>query len=166
MKRIKDLVEEILEMETKIKNSPILEGDRAKFHFTLHNLDYTKEKKEVEIEKETEIFNYKDYITFVAETFEHKTDTKFIKIGEKEYKMTYEIEKEKFSVSEIVNKIYDEFQIRKLEGIILKLNETEYTSENLPSKDVIEQVIKNSMEKVGMTGDFLGKKQTSCFFCL
>lgn len=162
--RIKDLVEEILEMETKIKNSPILNGDRASYHFTLHNLDYTKEKKEVEIEKETEVFNYKDYITFVAETFEHKTDTKFVKIGEKEYKMTYEIEKEKFSVSEIVNKIYDEFQIRKLEGIILKLNETEYTSENLPSKDVIEQVIKNSMEKVGMTGDFLGKKNRQAVF--
>jgi type III restriction enzyme len=162
--RIKDLVEEILEMETKIKNSAILEGDRANFHFILHNLDYTKEKKEIEIEKETEVFNYKDYITFAAETFEHKTDTKFVKIGEKEYKMTYEIEKEKFSVSEIVNKIYDEFQIRKLEGVILKLNETEYTSENLPSKDVIEQVIKNSMEKVGMTGDFLGKKNRQAVF--
>ncbi|MDI9356023.1 MAG: restriction endonuclease subunit R, partial [Chitinophagaceae bacterium] len=162
--RIKDLVEEILEMETKIKNSPILDGDRAKFHFTLHNLDYTKEKKEVEIEKETEVFNYKDYITFVAETFEHKTDTKFVKIGEKEYKMTYEIEKEKFSVSEIVNKIYDEFQIRKLEGIILKLNETEYTSSNLPSKEIIEQVIRNSMDKVGMTGDFLGKKNRQAVF--
>lgn len=162
--RIKDLVEEILEMETKIKNSIILDGDRSIHHFTLHNLDYTKEKKEVEIEKETEVFNYKDYITFVAETFEHKTDTRFVKIGEKEYKMTYEIEKEKFSVSAIVNKIYDEFQIRKLEGIILKLNETEYTSENLPSKEVIEQVITNSMEKVGMTGDFLGKKNRQAVF--
>lgn len=162
--RIKDLVEEILEMETKIKNSPILDGQRSNFHFKLHNLDYTKEKEEIEIEKETEVFNYKDYITFVAETFEHKTDTKFVKIGEKEYKMTYEIEKEKFSIPEIVNKIYDEFQIRKLEGIILKLNETEYTSGNLPSKDVIEQVIKNSMEKVGMTGEFLGKKNRQAVF--
>lgn len=162
--RIKDLVEEILEMETRIKNSPILEGDRANYHFTLHNLDYTKEKKEVEIEKETEIFNYKDYITFVAETFEHKTDTKFVKIGDKEYKMTYEIEKEKFLVSDIVNKIYDEFQIRKLEGIILKLNETEYTSENLPTKEIIEQVIRNSMEKVGMSGDHLGKKNRQAVF--
>jgi len=162
--RIKDLVEEILEMETKIKNSQILEGDRADFHFTLYNIDYTKEKKEVEIEKETEVFNYKDYITFAAETFEHKTDTKFVKVGDKEYKMTYEIEKEKFSVSEIINKIYDEFQIRKLEGIILKLNETEYTSENLPSKEVIEQVIRNSMDKVGMTGDYLGKKNRQAVF--
>ena len=44
--KIKDLVEEILEMETKIKNSPILNGDRVNFHFLLHNLDYTKEKKD------------------------------------------------------------------------------------------------------------------------
>jgi type III restriction enzyme len=162
--RIKDLVEEILEMETKIKNSSINDGDRSNFHFTLYNLDYTKEKREVEVEKETEVFNYKDYITFVAETFDHKTDTKFVKIGDKEYKMTYDIEKEKFLVSDIVNKIYDEFQIRKLEGIILKLNETEFTSENLPSKEVIEQVIINSMEKVGMQGGYLGKKNRQAVF--
>lgn len=162
--RIKDLVEEILEMETKIKNSAILDGARAEFHFLLRNLDYTKEKKQVDVEKQTEVFNYKDYITFVAETFEHKTDTKFVKIGDKEYRMTYEIEKEKFLISEIINKIYEEFKIRKLEGIILKLNETEYTSENLPSKDVIEEVIKNSMEKVGMTGNFLGKKNRQAVF--
>lgn len=162
--RIKDLVEEILEMETKIKNSPIIQGDRSSYHFKLHNLDYTKEKKEVEIEKETEVFNYKDYITFIAETFEHKTDTRFVKIGDKEYNLTYEIEKEKFLISDIVNKIYDEFQIRKLEGIILKLNETEYTSENLPDKSIVEQVIRNSMDKVGMTGEYLGKKNRQAVF--
>jgi len=162
--RIKDLVEEILEMETKIKNSSIVDGDRVNYHFTLHNIDYTKEKVEKEIERDTEVFNYKDYITFVAETFEHKTDTKYVRIGDKEYKMTYEIEKEKFLVSNIVNKIYDEFQIRRLEGIILKLNETEYTSENLPNKETIEKVIINSMEKVGMQGDYIGKKNRQAVF--
>ncbi len=162
--RIKDLIEEILEMETKIKNSPIINGERSKYHFTLHNIDYTKVRVEKEIERDTEVFNYKDYIKFVAETFEHKTDTKFVRVGDKEYKMTYEIEKEKFLISDIVAKIYDEFQIRKLEGIILKLNESEYTSENLPRREAIEQVIRNSMEKVGMQGDYIGKKNRQAVF--
>lgn len=162
--QIKDLVEEILEMETKIKNSPILEGDRSNFHFKLYNIDYTKEKIEKEIERKTEIFNYKDYITFVSETFEHKAETKFVKIGDKEYNLSYNIEKEKFSIEEIVNKIYDEFQMRKLEGIILNLDETEYTNENLPDKSIIEKVIRNSMEKVGMSGDYLGKRNRQAVF--
>ncbi len=55
-------------------------------------------------------------------------------------------------------------KIFNTQDLVLKVNETEYTSENLPSKDVIEQVIKNSMEKVGMTGDFLGKKNRQAVF--
>jgi len=153
---IKDLVLEILEMETKIKNSAILTGDRAKHHFTLRNITYKKEKTEIE-NPDTKIFNYKDYIAFVTETFEHKTETKYVKINDKEYPIVYDIEKEKFPVEEIVNKIYDEFQIRKLEGVILKLNETEYTNKNLPTKEVIEKIIRNSMKRAGMDGDHLGK---------
>lgn len=160
---IKDLVEEILEMETKIKNSPLVSGDRAKYHFKLYNITYKKEKTEIE-NPDTKVFNYKDYIEFVTETFEHKTETKYVKINDKEYPITYDIEKEKFPVLEIVNKIYDEFQIRKLEGVILKLNETEYTNENLPTKDVIEKIIRNSMKRAGMDGDYLGKTNRQAIY--
>ena len=160
---IKDLVEEILEMETKIKNSPMLKGDRAKHHFTLHNITYKKERTEV-ANPDTKVFNYKDYIEFVTETFEHKTETKYVKINDKEYPIIYDIEKEKFPVDEIVNKVYDEFQVRKLEGIILKLNETEYTNKNLPTKEVIEKIIRNSMARVGMKGAYLGKTNRQAVF--
>ena len=160
---IKDLVEEILEMESKIKNSPILTGDRAKFHMTLHNITYKKKKTEIE-NPDTKIFNYKDYIEFVTETFEHKTETKYVKINDKEYPIIYDIEKEKFLIDEIVNKVFDEFQVRKLEGIILKLNETEYTNKNLPTKDVIEKIIRNSMARVGMSGNYLGKSNRQAVY--
>lgn len=162
--RIKDLVAEILEMETKIKNSAILDGDRANFHFSLHNLDYTKEKREVEIEKDTKVFNYKDYIKFSSETLKVKTETKYVKFGDKEYKIPYEIEKEKFSIEYIVSKIYEEFQTRRLEGIILKLNENDFNSDNLPQKSDIEKYIRNSMEQAGLIGDYLGKKNTMAAF--
>jgi len=153
---IKDLVEEILEMESKIKNSSLVSGDRAKHHFTLYNITYKKEKTEVE-NPDTKVFNYKDYIEFVTETFEHKTETKYVKINNKDYPIIYNIEKEKFPLEEVVSKIFDEFQIRKLEGIILKLDEMEYTNENLPTKEVIEKIIRNSMKRAGMDGDYLGK---------
>ena len=162
--RIKGLVEEILEMETKIKNSPIIEGERAKYHFTLYNINYTKNTIEKTIEKDTEIFNYKDYIKMSSETFEHKTETKYVNFNGKEYGIPYEIEKEKFSISDIVDKIHEEFRIRKLEGITLKLDEKEYTSENLPDKNTIEAIIRKSMKKAGLEGDYLGKKNRQSIF--
>lgn len=163
-KNIKDLVDEILEMETRVKNSPITEGDRSQYNFKVYNINYEKNKVEREISKDTKIFNYKDYIEFAAETFEHKTETKYVKIGEKEYSLPYTIEKEKFHVDEIVNKIFDEFQIRKLEGITLKLDEKEYTSDNLPDKSIIESVIRNSMTRRGIEGDYLGKRNRQAVF--
>jgi type III restriction enzyme len=163
--KIKDLVEEILEMETKIKNSPLTVGERAKYHFTLYNIDYSKTAIEKEIEKDTEVFNYKDYIKFSAETFEHKTETRFVKFNDKEYSIQYEIEKEKFLINDIVDKIHEEFRVRKLEGITLKLDEKEYTSNNLPDKKTIEAVIRKSMKEVGLEdSDYLGKKNRQAVF--
>lgn len=164
-KNIKDLVDEILEMETRVRNSPLIEGERSKYHFKLYNINYKKEKVEREISRDTETFNYKDYIEFAAETFEHKTEVKYVKIGDKEYSLPYEIEKEKFHITnEIVNKIYEEFQMRKLEGIILKMDEKEYTSENLPNKDAIESIIRRSMKRRGLEGDYLGKRNRQAVF--
>jgi type III restriction enzyme len=161
--RIKDLVEEILEMETKVKNSPLLSGDRSKYHFHVYNINYTTKKDETPNEY-TKVFNYKDHINLSSETFEHESNVKYVRIGDKEYSIKYEIEKEKFSVSDTVDKIYDDFHNRLLEGKILKLDKAEYTSENLPSREMIEKLIRTSMEKVGLQGDCLGKKNRQAIF--
>jgi len=158
--RIKELVLEILEMEKKIKNSPIVKGERAKFHFFIYNIDYDKDMIETEITKNTEVYNYKEYFYFAAESFEHQTDTKYLKFGDKEYTIQYDIKKEKYPIigkDGIVEKIYNEFQTRKLEGKILKLGDEEYTNVDLPSRETIEKLIRKSMDKVGITGDYLGK---------
>jgi type III restriction enzyme len=162
--RIKDLVEEILEMEARIKNSPLLSGERAKYHFHIYNINYEKTNKEIP-NKDTKVFNYKDHINLLAsETFVHESAVKYFRIGDKEYNIKYEIEKEKFSVSEIVDKIYDDFRTRLLEGKILKLNKNEYTCDNLPDKQAIEKLIHDSMEKVGLKGDYLGRKNRKAIF--
>ena len=45
----------------------------------MYNVSYKREYSEVEA-KETKVFNYKDYIEFVTETFDHKTETKYMKV--------------------------------------------------------------------------------------
>ncbi len=163
-KNIKDLVEEILEMEAKIKNSAILKGDRAEYHFTLHNIDYEKQTIEKEIEKDTKIYNYNDYINFVSEIFEQKTETKLVQIGGKEYPIQYNIEKEKFLVKDIVIDIVEKFKTRKLERVTLKIDEKEFTTENLPDDAIIEKVLKNSMLKAGIEGDYIGKRNRDAVY--
>jgi type III restriction enzyme len=54
--RIKDLVEEILEMEARVKNSSLLSGERAKYHFHVYNINY-EETTEESPNKDTKVFN-------------------------------------------------------------------------------------------------------------
>jgi type III restriction enzyme len=144
-------------METKIKNSPIIEGERAKFHFTLYNIAYSNDFKETPIDKNTEVYNYKDYFMFASDSASYESKTGYVQIGGRDFYMNYVIKKEEEEINKIVDKVYRDFQMRKLEGITLKMAEHEYTNENLPDKAVIEKIIRKSMEKVGITGDRLGK---------
>jgi type III restriction enzyme len=155
--QIKALVVEILEMETKIKNSPILDGERAKFHFTVYNIDYAMDLKETFIDKNTEVYNYKDYFVFASDSENYESKTEYVKVGGQVFPINYNIKKEDEEISKIVDKICDDFKIRKLEGITLNMAEHEYTNETLPDKAVIEKMIRNSMKRVGLTGDRLGK---------
>jgi type III restriction enzyme len=162
--RIKDLVEEILEMEERIVNSPILYGDRAKYHFSVYNINYTKKAEETPNE-ETKVFNYKDHIRFLAsETFVRERSVKYLRFNDRDYEIKYEIEKEKIPIDYIVDRIYNDFQSRKLEGKVLNLGGDEYTSENLPSKINIENYIRKSMSMVGLTGNFLGKRNSQAVY--
>jgi type III restriction enzyme len=161
--RIKDLVEEILEMEAKVKNSSLLSGERAKYQFHVYNINYERTNEEKPNE-DTKVFNYKDHINLASESFVHEPVVKYFRIGDKEYNIKYEIEKEKFSVSQIIDKIYDDFHKRLLEGKILKLDKAEYTSENLPDRPAIEKLIRDSMERVGLKGDYLGRKNRQAIF--
>jgi type III restriction enzyme len=156
-------VAEILEMEDCIFNSPLLTGDRSKYHFSVYNIKYDAKTKETE-NKDTETFNYKEYVNFASETFVYDTEAKYMDTDGKDSKISYTIEKCKYHISEVINKIFDEFQKRRLEGKILKLGKDEYANENLPSKEAIEGYIRNSMSLVGMEGNYLGEKNRQMIF--
>ena len=158
-KNIKNLVQEVLELETTIKNGVINDGDRSKYHFTLYNVSYKKEKQEVVVEKDIQTLNYKSYFNFDSEVFRKESEIEYIKVGNQEipFKQKYNIEKEKFLISDLLDKIEESFKIRKHERILLNIDGEQFSEENLPSREVIETMIRNSMARAGLSGDYLGK---------
>ena len=158
-KNIKNLVQEVLELETTIRNGVLSDGDRSKYHFTLYNISYKKEKQEVVVEKDVQTFNYKAYFNFDSEVFQKESEIEYIKVGNQEvpFKQTYNIKKERYLISDLLDKIEESFKIRKHERILLNIDGEQYSEENLPSRKVIETMISNSMARVGLSGDYLGK---------
>lgn len=155
---IKTLVQEVLESETKISNNVIIDGERSKYNFSLYNLTYNKNKTEITRDNQIEK-TYKDYINLESETPNKVSETKYIQIGSSQvpFKKTYNISKESFLVSDIIDKIEEAFKAREYERFVLKIYGEEYSNEVLPPRETIEKLIRNSMEKVGLYGDYLGK---------
>ena len=163
-RNIKGLVDEVLEIETRIESRILKEGERAKYNFEVYNLDY--EKKEVEIEykkRDKDIYNYsriqKEGIKLDSQVEKTDKETIYETIGgscirEKNYAIEYET----YSIEKVIDKMYDEFEIRDWEGKILKLGETEYTPNNLPPRDIIKNIIVKSMRKVGIKSDRIIEK--------
>jgi type III restriction enzyme len=165
--KIQDLVNEILEIEERLRNSIITTGDRAKFNFILYNINYDKQPLIIENPKasnESKVFNYKGHIDLVSETFEHETETTYISIDGTQIPVNYKVEKEKFDVQEIINKIIYDFETRDWEGKVLKLQDHEYTKNNLPPREEIADYVRRSMERVGIKGDSVGKSNRTAIY--
>lgn len=165
--KIQNLVNEILEIEEKLKNSILSSGDREKFNFTVYNVNYDKIPLTIENPKaaiESKIFSYKGHIELVSETFDYETITTYMSIDGKEVPVNYKIEKEKFDINEITNKIIYDFETRDWEGKVLKLQEHEYTKNDLPPRHEIYDYISRSMQRVGIVGDYVGKANRTAIY--
>ncbi len=158
-RNIKGLVDEILEIEMRLTSSILTEGDRAIYNFELYKIDYDKEPIIKEAKTDTEIFDYtKGYIDLISQVEEICKETEYTNLyGEQISKKTL-IEYNSYSIDEVVNKIFEEFKTREWEGKVLKLNEGEYTKNELPPKHVIKKLIAKSMEKCGIKGERLTDK--------
>jgi len=156
---IKGLVDEILEIEMRLVSSSIKEGDRANFHFDMHQINYEKEAIEKESKKEHKEFDYtKGFIELQSQVEETEKDTEYTDlsggISSKNTLILYNT----YTIDWIVNKIHDELKLREWEGKILKLPTGNYSKEKLPPKDEIMKIIRNSMDRVGIKGDRLIEK--------
>jgi len=158
-RNIKGLVDEILEIEMKLTSSIVKQGERYQYNFALYNINYDKDPQEKEHKRNVEIYDYtKGYIELIAQIEEDEKSTEYTSLaGETYYKNTL-VEYNTYSVDEIVNKICEEFKTREWEGKILKLPDGEYTKNNLPPKETLKKVLRNSMGRVGIKGDRLVEK--------
>ncbi|MCK5599825.1 DEAD/DEAH box helicase family protein [bacterium] len=159
-RNIRGLVDEILEIEMKLKSHVLKDGGRSKYNFDLYNINYDKDQIEKESTKNHEEFDYtKGYIELIAQVEQSEKTTEYTNLKGKIKSKNTLIEYNTYTVEEIANKICEEFKTREWEGQILKLPEGSYTlKENLPSKDEIKRIILNSMEKRGIKGNRLVEK--------
>lgn len=162
---IKSLVDEVLEIETRVISEVIKKGDRAKYHFDVYNLDYTKEEVEVE-HKPNPVVNYsrieKEGIKLDSQVIQTEKGTSYESIAGKDIRdKNYVIEYGTWSVQDVVDRIYEEFEIRDWEGRILQLGKEQYTQNNLPPKEKIREIILKSMKNVGIKGDQIIEKNVN-----
>lgn len=158
-RKIKGLIDEILEIEMRLTSCILNEGERSKYNFNLYNIDYNKEPIEKKSEKNTKMFDYsKGYIELLAQVEEVNKGTEYTNIHGNTITKNTLIEYTSYSIDEVINKIYEEFKTREWEGKILKLPEGEYTKNKLPPKYIIKKLIKNSMDRRGIKGDRLTEK--------
>ena len=162
-KNIKTLVDEILEIETRIISEIIKKGTRAKHHFEVYNLNYEKEKKEINY-KNNSVVNYsrieKEGIKLDSQVIEKYKDTSYQSVMSGELRdRSYLIPEENTqTVEEIIDRIYEEFETRDWEGKILQLGEEQYTQNKLPSKEKIKAIILKSMSNVSIKDDRIIEK--------
>jgi type III restriction enzyme len=165
-KNIKTLVEEVLEIETRAISEVLKSGERAQYNFDVYNLDYSKEEVEIEHGRKEEIYNYSrienEGIKLDSQVIIAEKDTSYEAIVENEISSrNYLIEYSTYTLEEIIDKIYDEFEIRDWEGSILQLGGEQYTKKTLPPREQIESIIKKSMRKVGIKGNKVIEKNAN-----
>ena len=167
-KNIKSLVNEVLEIETRIISTVKYIGDRNKYNFTVKNLAYDKEEKEVNTE--TKKLNYtkswEDGIKLKSQILSSKKETEYENLlTGKNRNIEYNIKLRTKTVNEVLDKIFHEFRLRDWETKILGLgDDVVYSKENLPPRDKIEAIIRKSMETAGITGDILIEDNAKAIF--
>lgn len=163
-RNIKSLVEEVLEIETKISSAVITNGDRSVYNFEVYNLNYSKIEKEIPHPEKEKIYDYSKMwnegikLDSQAEIVEKETSYENM-VKKSTYSIEYDIKYRTKTVDEIVDNVYKSFMRIDLESKIFGLGDNViYSKENLPPRDKIIEIIRKSMNNVGIKGDILIEK--------
>lgn len=160
-KNIVNLVNEVLEIETRIVSSVKYEGDRNDLNFSIYNLSYEKEESEELHDEKVKALNYSkswnEGIKLVSQAEIVEKSTTFQGLtGTENWDKKYRIKFKTVHLNKVVDKILHEFKMRDWEGSILGLGDNEiYSKDNLPPREKINEIIRISMNKVGIVGDEL-----------
>ena len=146
-RNIDALVDEILEIETRFASTSLSSGDRAKYHFDVYHIDY--DKKEIERpSKDTKHYNYfkKGTIDLISQVEEDEKVTEYQGLTKGEYfRKTTIIQKQVFTIEEVVSKIVETFKTRDFEAKI-RFSGKEYDKEHLPPAAAIRKIVEASMK--------------------
>lgn len=156
--KIKKLVDEVLEIETRVVSSVITSGTRSEYHYSVKNINYSTEFTEVEKTNETNTVDFtrllKEGIALESQSVEVEKGTTYETVfGNNSRERNYAIRNITWTIDEVVDKLFEEFEMREWEGKTLKLGEEEYTQNSLPPRETIEEIVKLSMRKRGNNGD-------------
>ena len=156
--KIKRLIDEVLEIEARINSVVICSGDRSKYHFSVKNIDYTVEQFEVEKKAELNAIDFTrltaEGIALESQSVEVQSGTTYESVlGGAPRERNYAIKNITWTIEEVIDKLFEEFEQREWEGKTLKLGENEYTQNSLPPRDTIEKIVRLSMEKRGNNGN-------------
>ncbi len=156
--KIKKLVDEVLEIETRVVSSVITSGTRSEYHYSVKNINYSTEFTEVEKTNETNTVDFtrllKEGIALESQSVEVEKGTTYETVfGNNSRERNYAIRNITWTIDEVVDKLFEEFEMREWEGKTLKLGEEEYTQNSLPPRKTIEEIVKVSMCKRGNNGD-------------
>lgn len=149
-RNIRGLVDEVLEIEMRLLSEVLLEGQRSKYNFDIHWINYDKQPETKNAKKDTELFDYsKGYIDLVAQIEKDEKNTEYTDLyGNISQKNTL-IEYITYSAKEVVDKIMEEFETRDWEAKILKLPGGEYKNV-IPPREEVENIIKESLKRIGV----------------
>jgi len=149
---IAGLVEEVLEVETKLHSNVLQIGERSKYNFCVYNINYDRRPQEIERkDSETRVYNYKDFIELEAQSENIDIETGYIDIKGGVRRKKTRVAYNTWSIDEVVNQLLNELRIREWEGAIFKLDNETYDKERMPSCEVIRKLISDSMNRRGIT---------------
>ncbi len=152
--KIRRLVDEVLEIETRIYSTVVNSGARNEFHFSVKNINYSTEQTEVEKTIESSSVDFTRLLTegiaLESQSIEVERGTTYDSIcGGTPREKNYAIRNITWTIDEVVDKLFEEFEQREWEGKTLKLGTDEYTQNSLPPRKVIEDIVRISMKKRG-----------------
>jgi len=156
--KIKKLVEEVLEIETKLRSNIVCAGVRVDYNFTVHNIIFNSESTEIDSSADGKTFDFsrlkKEGIALESQTIEiiRKTGYESV-LGSGSHAKEYALRNKTWSIEQVIDKLFDEFEQRDWEGRVLKLGDEEYTKEKLPPREEIRDLIEYSMKKRGNNGE-------------
>lgn len=114
---IKGLINEILEIETRIQSNVLKEGERSKYNFIVHNIDYEKIEIERPHAKPKDSVDFSrlenEGISLESQVLEVEHETSYSSVlGYEIREKNYLIEYGTYSVDEIIDTIYENFENR------------------------------------------------------